>query len=434
MARQAPQGATTAMTKAKETDVLIVGAGAGGLILALSLHEIGISCRVYEAVSELKAIGAGINLLPHGVRELDELGLLPALDEVAIRTKDASYFNQYGQHIYTEPAGQFAGYPWPQYSIHRGDMQKVFLDAVRERLGADAVVTGHRCTGIDQDTDGVTAHFVDPDNAPLPDVRASVVIGADGIHSVLRRQFYPDEGGPVYAGLTIWRGTTPFKPFLSGANTIRVGWMDVGKLMVYPIRNNIDDQGNQLMNWVATQIRPRPAEWAWNVEARHEDFIDAYKNWHFDWLDVPALLAKTERPLVFPMVDRDPVPTWTFGRATLLGDAAHPMYPRGSNGAGQAILDARYLAGAFKRHGVGEMALQDYDAARVPATSQVVLMNRKDPPDAILREVHERTGGKPFDKIEDVISAEELHAISDCYKTVAGFEKAQLVSRAAFAA
>ncbi|MDD2862965.1 MAG: FAD-dependent monooxygenase, partial [Acidiphilium sp.] len=189
----------------------------------------------------------------------------------------------------------------------------------------------------------------------------------------------------------------------------------------------------QLMNWVATQIRPRPAKWAWNVEAKHADFIDAYRNWHFDWLDVPTLLEQTERPLIFPMVDRDPVPTWTFGRATLLGDAAHPMYPRGSNGAGQAILDARYLAGAIKRHGVSETALQDYDKARVPATSKVVLMNRKNPPDAILREVHERTGGKPFDRIEDIISFDEMQGISDRYKSVAGFEKDQLARRAAFA-
>lgn len=422
------------MTASKATDVLILGAGAGGLVLALSLHELGINCRIYESVRELKAVGAGINLLPHAVRELDELGLVPALDEVGIRTKDASYFNQFGQHVYTEPAGQYAGYPWPQFSIHRGDMQKVFLDAVLERLGPDAVVTDHRCTGVSQDSDGVTAHFEDHDGNPLPDVRASVAVGADGIHSALRRQFYPDEGEPVYSGLTIWRGVTPHKPFLSGANTIRAGWMDVGKLMVYPIRNNIDDEGNQLMNWVATQIRPKPPTWAWNVEAKHEDFIDAYKDWHFDWLDVPALLEKTERPLVFPMVDRDPVPTWTFGRATLLGDAAHPMYPRGSNGAGQAILDARYLAAAFKRHGVNEEALQDYDKARVPATSKVVLTNRKDPPDAILREVFLRSDGKPFKDVHDLISQEEMDEISGRYKKIAGFDRDQLAARPAFAA
>lgn len=276
------------------------------------------------------------------------------------------------------------------------------------------------------------ANFVDPDGNELPSVRGSILIGADGINSALRKQFYPDEGDPIYSGLTIWRGVTPFKPFLSGANTIRAGWMSVGKLMVYPIRNNIDADGNQLMNWVATLERPRPASYDWNREAKLEDMFDPYKNWNFDWLDVPALLKKTDPILIFPMVDRDPLSTWTFGRATLLGDAAHPMYPRGSNGAGQAVLDARYLAGAIKRHGANQEALKDYDGVRVEATSKVVLMNRKNPPDAILREVHERTGGKRFDKIEDVISNEELKEISSRYKKVAGFEIDQLKSRVAF--
>lgn len=415
----------------KTTEVIIVGAGAGGLILALSLHQIGVKCRVFEAVKDIKAVGAGINLLPHAVRELDELGLVPALDEVGIRTKDASYFNKFGQLIYTEPAGEAAGYPWPQFSIHRGDMQQVFLNAVRERLGADSVMTGWRLQKVDQDSDGVTAQFTDPEGNARPPVRGTILVSADGINSTLRKQFYPEEGDPVYSGMTIWRGVTPFKPFLSGANTIRIGWMTVGKLMVYPIRNNIDAQGNQLMNWVATLERPKPAVYDWNREAKLDDMFDPYKDWHFDWLDVPTLLQKTDPILIFPMVDRNPLPTWTFGRATLLGDAAHPMYPRGSNGAGQAILDARYLAGAIKRHGVGEDALKDYDKVRVEATSKVVLMNRKNPPDAILREVHERSGGKPFNHIHDVISESELQEISSRYKKVAGFDIEQLKARAA---
>jgi len=413
------------MTQAK-SDVMIIGGGIGGLVLALSLHQKGIACRIFEAVREIRAVGAGINLLPHAVKELDDLGLLPALDAVGIRTKDASYFNRYGQHIYTEPAGIDAGYQWPQFSIHRGDLQELLLKAVIERLGPDAVITGHRCTGVDQTEDSVTAHFVDPDGNALLDQTAAVAIGADGIKSAIRKQFYPNEGEPVYAGLTIWRGVTPYKPFLSGANTIRAGWMNVGKIMVYPIRNNIDAEGNQLMNWVATLERPKPETYDWNKVAKHEDFFDAYKDWHFDWLDVPDLLMKTEKPLVFPMVDRDPVPTWTFGRVTLLGDAAHPMYPRGSNGAGQSILDARYLANQFAEKGLTPAALQAYDKERVAATSKVVLMNRKNPPDAILREVHERTGDKPFDKIEDVISNEELAEISQGYKRVAGFHQEQL--------
>ncbi len=415
-----------------DTQVLIVGGGIAGLVLALSLHQAGIDCRIYESVEEIRAVGAGINLLPHAVRELDELGLVPALDKVGIRTLDASYFNKFGQLIYTEPAGEAAGYPWPQFSIHRGDLQQALLDAVIDRLGRDAVVTGHRATGVDQTEDGVTVHFADADGDSLRDVTASIVIGADGIHSAIRKQFYPDEGDPVYSGITIWRGVTPFKPFLSGADTIRAGWMTVGKLMVYPIRNNIDADGNQLMNWVASQERPKPDVMDWNRVARTEDFIEPYLDWKFDWLDVPRMLKQTERPLMFPMVDRDPVPTWTFGRVTLMGDAAHPMYPRGSNGAGQAILDARYLTGCLKRRGVNNDALAEYDRERVAATSKVVLTNRKNPPDAILREVHERSGGQPFRHINDIISNEELADISHSYKRIAGFDIEQLKSRPAY--
>lgn len=414
----------------QDTEVVIVGAGAGGLILALSLHEIGVSCRVYDAVPEIKPVGVGINLLPHAVRELDELDLVPALDRVGIRTRDASYYNRFGQHIYTEPAGEAAGYPWPQFSLHRGDMQMVFLDAVRERLGHDSVVTGHRLTHVDLHDDGVTAHFIGPDGEDLPSVRAPMLIGADGINSVLRSQFYPDEGDPLYAGLTIWRGATPMPPFLSGANTIRMGWMSVGKMMVYPIRDNIDSQGNQLMNFVATLERPRPDSYDWNVKGQLEDFFPYFADWHFDFLDVPGMLQKTDPILIYPMVDRDPLPTWTFGRATLLGDAAHPMYPRGSNGAGQAVLDARVLAGAIKRHGVTEQALREYDGVRVEATAKVVRMNRADPPDAILREVHERGGDKPFDKLSDIISDKELQAIGERYRSVAGFQVDELKQRA----
>ncbi|TXL61320.1 flavin-dependent oxidoreductase [Aeromicrobium terrae] len=418
------------MQPPQETEVLIVGAGAGGLILALSLHEIGVSCRVYDAVPELKAVGVGINLLPHAVRELDELDLVPALDQVGIRTKDASYYNRFGQHIFTEPAGEAAGYPWPQFSLHRGDMQMVFLDAVRERLGQDSVVTGHRLVDVDLHDDAVTAHFVDPQGNELPSVRASMLIGADGIKSVLRSTFYPDEGDPIYSGLTIWRGATPMPPFLSGANTIRIGWMSVGKLMVYPIRDDIDGQGNQLMNFVATLERPRPDSYDWNAEGRLEDFYSYYADWDFDFLDIPGMLKKTEKIMIYPMVDRDPLPTWTLGRATLLGDAAHPMYPRGSNGAGQAILDARFLAGAIKRHGVTEEALREYDGVRVEATAKVVRMNRANPPDAILREVHERSGDKPFDQLSDLISDEELKAIGERYRSVAGFQVDELKKRA----
>lgn len=415
----------------KDVDVLIVGAGTAGLVLALSLAEIGVECRVYEAVTDLQPVGVGINLLPHAVKELDQLGLIGTLDEVGIRTKEASYYNRFGQHIYTEPVGEGAGYPWPQFSLHRGHMQMALLDVVRERLGHDAVVTGQRCIGVTVDEDCGTADFVDARDSQRQSVRASVIIGCDGIKSAVRRQFYPDEGEPVYSGLTIWRGTTPHTPILGGANVTRIGWMSVGKLIVYPVLDQIDSQGRQLLNFVATLERPWPDDYDWNREGRLEDFAERYSDWDFHWLNVPELLKGADRLMEFPMVDRNPLPTWTFGRVTLMGDAAHPMYPRGSNGAGQAVIDARTLAGGFKRLGVGPEALTEYDKIRVPVTSRVVRMNRSNPPDAILREVHERTHDQPFTHIEDVISQDELAEIINQYKAVAGYDVERLKSQPA---
>ena len=410
--------------------VIILGAGIGGLTLALSLHQAGIPCRVYEAVPELKPMGVGVNLLPHAVRELAELGLLPQLDAVGVRTKESIFFTEHGQLIFREAAGEHAGYDWPQFSIHRGDLQTVLLEETLKRLGADSVVCNHRCTGVTQDEGGVTMHF---EGAPaVQDVRGAVAIGCDGIHSALRKQFYPNEGAPRYSGVNMWRGTTRWKPFLSGASMVRAGWLAVGKMVIYPIRNDIDAEGHQLVNWVAEILAPQPAMRDWSRTGRFEDFLPAFADWHFDWLDVPALIRASDTILEYPMVDQDPLPRWTHGRLTLLGDAAHPMVPRGSNGAGQAIIDARFLAGALKGLGVGTAALEDYDRVRVKATTNVVLTNRSNPPDAILREVFERSGGKRFGQIEDVVSLAELQAISDNYKRVAGYDPVALKARASY--
>ena len=408
-------------------EVIILGAGIGGLTLALSLHQAGIPCRVYEAVPELKPLGVGVNLLPHAVRELTELGLLPRLDAVGVRTRESIFFTKHGQLIFREAAGEHAGYDWPQFSIHRGDLQTVLLEETLERLGPGSVVCGHRCTGATQDAGGVTVHFAD-----APAVRGAVAIGCDGIHSALRRQLYPDEGAPRYSGVNMWRGTTRWKPFLSGASMVRAGWLAVGKMVIYPIRNDIDGEGRQLVNWVAEIQAPQPAMRDWSRAGRLEDFLPAFAGWHFDWLDVPALIRASDTILEYPMVDQDPLPRWTHGRLTLLGDAAHPMVPRGSNGAGQAIIDARFLAGALKDLGVGTEALENYDRVRVKATTNVVLTNRSNPPDAILREVFERSGGKRFGQIEDVVSTAELQAISDNYKRVAGYDPVALKARASY--
>lgn len=417
---------------AHDPDVIIVGAGVGGLVLALSLHQAGIACRVYEAVREIRPLGVGINLLPHATRELDELGLLPALDAIAVRTRESVFYTRHGQFIYSEPAGIDAGYDWPQYSIHRGDLQMTLLAAVRQRLGDDSVVVNARCCGVTQDADSVTARFQDNDGNALPAVRGRIAVGCDGIHSVLRKQLYPQEGAPRYSGVNMWRGTTRCKPFLSGASMVRAGWLSTGKMVIYPIRDNIDADGNQLVNWVAEIEAAEPAVRDWNRGGRLEDFFPAFADWHFDWLDVARLIADADSILEYPMVDQDPLPTWTQGRMTLLGDAAHPMVPRGSNGAGQAVIDARYLTGQLKRLGLTPEALQQYDRVRVEATTRVVLTNRSNPPDAILREVHERSGDKPYARIDDVIRREELEEISRRYKQVAGFDPAALKRRASF--
>ncbi|GAA0513645.1 flavin-dependent oxidoreductase [Pigmentiphaga sp. NML030171] len=413
-------------------DVVIIGAGIGGLTLALSLHQAGIACRIYEAVPELRPLGVGINVLPHAARELAELGLLPELDKVGVRTRESIFFNEHGQFVFREAAGLAAGFDWPQYSIHRGDLQTVLFDAVKQRLGPDAVVCGQRCTGATQDGESITAHFVSPDGERLPDVRARLLVACDGVHSALRKQLYPQEGAPRYSGVNMWRGTAVWKPFLSEASMVRAGWLDVGKMVIYPIRNDVDGKGSQLINWVAEITDPNPAIRDWSRPGRLEDFLPAFEDWHFDWLDVPALIRSSDSILEYPMVDQDPLPTWTQGRLTLLGDAAHPMVPRGSNGAGQAIIDARYLAGQLKRRGLTEEALQDYDKVRVAATTQVVLTNRTNPPDAILREVYERTGGKRFEQLEPIVSQAELQAISDNYKKVAGYSPAALKARPSF--
>jgi 2-polyprenyl-6-methoxyphenol hydroxylase-like FAD-dependent oxidoreductase len=406
--------------------ILILGGGIGGLTLALTLHRAGIPCTVFEANAEIRQVGVGVNVLPHASAELAALGLRPALEAVAVQTKDAWFFNRFGQLIYREPLGEAAGYPHPQFSIHRGDLQGLLLRAALERLAPGSIVTGKRFVRLTQDDTSATAHFEDGTTAT-----GTAAIGCDGIHSTLRKQFFPLEGPPRYSGCNMWRGVTRHKPFLSGAPMVRAGWLAHGKMVIYPIRNNIDDEGNQLINWVAEVDTPEHLDRDWNRKGRLEDFLPWFEAWKFDWLDVPALLRSAEVVLEFPMVDQDPLPRWTHGRATLLGDAAHPMVPRGSNGAGQSILDAVSLAKHLSAVGPIVHALELYAAERLPATAAVVLQNRANPPDAILREVWSRTGDKPFHSIEEVIGQDELQAITGGYKKVAGYTLEDVAKRVA---
>jgi 2-polyprenyl-6-methoxyphenol hydroxylase-like FAD-dependent oxidoreductase len=404
-------------------EVIIIGAGIGGLTLALALHKAGIPCRVYESVPEVRAIGVGINLLPHATKELAALSLEAALAKVAIATKDATFFNRFGQLIYQEPLGRAAGYDHPQFSIHRGDLQTVLLDAFRERASADRIVLNRHCLGVAQDETGVTLTFSDgPGGKERFAVRGRVAIACDGINSAVRKQFFSDEGEPRYSGVNMWRGVTRWKPMLSGASMVRAGWLSHGKMVIYPIREAGAD-GLQLINWVAEIETPNYRKRDWTRAGSLDDFIGPFSDWHFDWLDVPAFIRASDSVLEFPMVDQDPLPRWSFGRVTLLGDAAHPMVPRGSNGAGQAILDAKALTAALSEIADPVAALAEYEKQRLEATTRIVLTNRTNPPDAILREVFQRTHDRPFKAIDDVISREELVALSDGYKRIAGYSK-----------
>jgi 2-polyprenyl-6-methoxyphenol hydroxylase-like FAD-dependent oxidoreductase len=407
-------------------DILIVGGGIGGLTLGLALHAANIPCRIFETAPEIRAVGVGINLLPHATRELAALGLEADLARVAIETRDASFFNRFGQLIYEEPLGRAAGYDHPQFSIHRGDLQMVLLEAFKSRAGADRVLTDHHCVGVEQDDRGVMLHFaVGSSDAVGRSVRGRAAIACDGINSVIRKRFFPDEGEPRYSGVNMWRGVTRWKPILSGASLTRAGWLSHGKMVIYPIREAGGD-GLQLVNWVAEIETPNYRRRDWNRPGSLDDFIGAFADWHFDWLDVPAFIRAADSVLEFPMVDQDPLPRWSFGRVTLLGDAAHPMVPRGSNGAGQAILDTRAMTTALLANEDPAAAFAAYEKQRLEATTRVVLTNRTNPPDAILREVYQRTNDQPFKSIGDVISHDELVALSESYKQIAGFSKEAL--------
>lgn len=402
--------------------VTVVGAGIGGLATALFLHKHGHEARVYESVGELRELGVGINLLPHAVRELDKLGLLAAVADSGVLTRELLYFNKLGQRIWQEPRGIDAGYKWPQVSIHRGRLQRILLDAVLDRLGRHSVVTGHRLTAVASHDAGVTTTFLAGGSVPASvDVTADVAIAADGIHSAARRQFYPDEGFPVYSGSMHWRGTTMMPPFLSGRSMFMAGHSAV-KFVAYPITRP-DADGLVQVNWIAEARRETPLNREdWNRTGRLDDFLHLFESWTFDWLDVPAVIRGHQGIYEYPMCDRDPLPQWTFGRCTLLGDAAHPMYPIGSNGASQAIRDASALADAFARHGEVQPALSAYEAVRREATTAIVLSNRRMGPEIVMQMAEDRAPAG-FGAIEDVISRQELEAVADGYKKIAGFSR-----------
>lgn len=399
--------------------IAIVGGGIGGLALALSLHRLGLACDVYETAPEIREIGVGITLLPHAMRELALLGLQAELEAAGIENLESVFCNRWGQFIYREQRGRHAGYALPEIGLHRGKLHGVMYRAALQRLGAGRIHLDHRCTGVEQDGRRAVLRFGDSRGSQLPAVEADVVIACDGVNSAVRRAFYPNEQ-LAFGGINTWRGVTVHPPILTGKSYLRIGSIDTGKMVIYPIADDVDGRGNQLVNWVAEIRREGGAMNDWNRPGRPEDFLAIFEDWKFDWLDVPNLIRTAQGIFEYPMVDRDPVPRWTFGRVTLLGDAAHPMYPRGSNGSAQALIDARTLAGLLAARDPLD-ALAEYERVRQPPTARIVETNRTVPPDYIIMKVDELTGGKPFGKLEDVISEAELRRLSDEYKKIAGF-------------
>jgi len=417
---------------ASGADVLVIGSGIAGLTAALSLHQIGVPCRLFESVARVEPLGVGINTLPHAVRELTELGLADRLAATAIPTAELAYYSRHGSLIWSEPRGLAAGYRWPQFSIHRGELQMILLDAVRERLGPGRIITGHHLAAWETTPDRVRAHFIDRRTGECRgSAEGALLIGADGIHSAVRGRLYPEEGAPIWNGAILWRGMTRGRPFLTGRSMIMAGH-EFQKFVCYPISRAAMDRGEAVLNWIAERkFRPDHA-WHredWNRPGRLEDFLPQFESWRFPWVDVPALIRGAERCYEYPMVDRDPLPQWTFGPVTLLGDAAHPMYPIGSNGASQAILDARVLAREIAARGATPAALLAYEAERRPATAQIVLANRGNGPEQVMQLVEQRAPDG-FARIEDVLSADELAEAAAGYKRIAGFDKERLNSRA----
>ncbi|MFA1538900.1 flavin-dependent oxidoreductase [Actinomadura monticuli] len=397
---------------------LVVGAGIGGLATALSLHEAGIEALVVDSAVRLRPLGVGINLLPHAVRELTQLGLGGALAETAVPTAEMVHFDRHGGRIWGEPRGRALGYNWPQYSIHRGELQMVLLDAVLARLGRESVRTGTAFEGFEQDGEGVRARLLDRASGTAGTVAADVLIGADGLYSAVRGRLRPDEPPPLWNGIRMWRGLTEGRPFLTGRTLAVAGSNTASKLVVYPISMRAERRGRALLNWVA-EVRLPGDRWDhaadWNRSGRLGDVLPHFAGWRFGWLDVPALLSGAAEILEYPMVDRDPLDRWTSGRVTLLGDAAHPMYPIGSNGGSQAVIDARVLARELARAGDPARGLLAYEEERRDKANAIVLACRDMPADRILHTVGERAP-HGFERIEDVLSPAELDAITGAYR------------------
>ena len=411
--------------------IIIAGAGIGGLTAAMCLHRAGFDVHVFEAVGEMRPLGVGINIQAGAVRILAGLGLEPALAATAVETRELRFANRHGQTIWADPRGRHAGLPWPQFSIHRGELQMILLDAARAMLGTDRIRFGRRIADFTQDQARVTARFADRDGHIVEEASGDILIGADGIHSAVRARFHPGEGPPKWQGILMWRGVTVGKPYLGGATMVQAGH-HTQKFVCYPISRSHAERGEALINWICDLhmgdggLPPRED---WNKPGKLEDFLPRFADWSFGWLDVPEVIRKAHTILEFPMVDRDPLPGWSHGRITLLGDAAHPMYPIGSNGASQAILDGEAITQELLAGGDPETALRRYEERRLPATARIVESNRRRGIDTML-DIVEQRAPQGFTDLESVLPSDELERIVGDYKKLVAQDRETLLQMA----
>jgi len=403
--------------------VIVAGGGIGGLATALTLHQIGVRCLVFEAVPDMHPLGVGINLQPNAVRELYDLGITRhELDRVGLPAKEWALVGLNGNDIYSEPRGLLAGYNWPQYAVHRGLFHMLLHDKVLERIGSEAVRLGSRVTGYHKNSDGSVSALIERADGSTSEVIGKLLIGADGIHSAVRAQMHRAQPPIHWGGAVMWRGTTWAKPIRSGSSFVGLG-THRHRIIFYPISHPNPQTGLSMINWIAEVTMDNSDGWTrggWFRQVSGDDFIHHFQDWIWDWLDVPALIRQADRIFENPMIDRDPVPTWRDGPVVLVGDAAHAMYPTGSNGGSQAIVDARVLGAAMVEHGMTQNALASFDAKLCGPISQLILRNRGAGPFGLLNIVDERCGGT-FDNIDEVIPPQERAEFMADYRAAAGF-------------
>ena len=411
-----------------EPHVIIAGGGIGGLVTALTLHQIGVPFTVLESVRELAPLGVGINIQPNAVRELQDLGIGPdLLDTVGLPAREWALVGLNGNDVYSEPRGLLAGYKWPQYAVHRGRFHMLLYRTLIERAGQQVVRLGHRVTGYQRNADGTVTALVQRSDGTILRQSATLLIAADGIHSAVRATMHPDQPPIHWGGAIMWRGTTLARPIRTGASFVGLG-THRHRMVFYPISHPDPETGLAVINWIAeVTVDADHGRYSngWFRPVEIADFAHHFDGWTYDWLDVPDLLRRSDVAYENPMIDRDPVSTWQDGPVVLMGDAAHAMYPTGSNGASQAIMDARHLGVAMLDHGVTPAALAAFDSKFCGPISQLVLRNRGAGPFGLLNIVDERCGGT-FDNIDDVVSPEERNDFMAKYKAAAGFAIDQL--------